>query len=294
MFCPNCKNNVVDGAEFCPFCGTNLKHIQQHINQLQSNNYEQSTSTSNKKITFIVSILIVLVLIVFAVVGANKLLNKNNDSSNSIETTDNNVKITGTVEKDTNLTYDKNGAFLMTIESVYTITGRGTVATGTIERGTIKVNDEVQIIGLNHEIITTTVTAINKFRKTLDSAEIGANVSITLKDVLETDIEVGQVLAKPNSIKTVTKFDANVYIFTTDEGGRYTPFFNNFRPDFYFWSNDIAGTISLTDGVKTVMPGDTVDLTVELSSNVAMEVGTEFRVRENGRTIGKGTVTKLY
>ena len=309
MFCPNCRNQIVDGAEFCPNCGTNLKQVQQQpMNNQPQNNYQQPTNNPKNKKSLIVPVLIVLILIVVAVFGANKFLNKNNDTKQT-ETVDNNQTIennddttnnssgdtTGTVDSNTNLNYDKDGAFLMTIEDVFTITGRGTVVTGRVERGTINLNDEVQIIGLDKEIKTTVVTGIEMFRKQLDYAEAGDNPGILLKKISRDEVERGQVLAKPNSIKASAKFEANVYVLSKEEGGRHTPFFNNYRPQFYFRTTDITGTITLPSGVEMVNPGDKdVKMTVELISNVAMEVGTEFSIREGGRTVGKGTVTKVY
>ena len=318
MFCPNCRNQVVDGAEFCPNCGTNLKQIQNQMqqpvqqpvyNNQPQNNYQQPMNNQNgNKKSILVPIIIVVVLAIAAVFGASKLMKKdtpvNNDTNNqqvqetnttnNDNTTNSNGNSTGTVDPNTNLTYDKDGAFLMAIEDVFTITGRGTVVTGRIERGTIKLNDEVQIIGLNHEIITTTVTGIEMFRKQLDYAEAGDNAGILLKDISRDDVERGQVLAKPNSIKAATKFDADVYVLTKEEGGRHTPFFNNYRPQFYFKTTDITGVVTLPSNVEMVSPGDNAKMMVELISNVAMEVGTEFSIREGGRTIGKGTVTKVY
>lgn len=318
MFCPNCRNQVVDGAEFCPNCGTNLKQIQNQMqqpvqqpvyNNQPQNNYQQPMNNQNgNKKSMLVPIILVVVLAIAAVFGASKLMKKdtpvNNDTNNqqvqetnttnNDNTTNSNGNSTGTVDPNTNLTYDKDGAFLMAIEDVFTITGRGTVVTGRVERGTIKLNDEVQIIGLNHEIITTTVIGIEMFRKQLDYAEAGDNVGILLKDVSRDDVERGQVLAKPNSIKAATKFDADVYILTKKEGGRGTPLFNNYRSQFYFKTTDITGVITLSSNVEMVSPGDNAKMTVELIRNVAMEVGTEFSIREGGRTIGEGTVTKIY
>lgn len=318
MFCPNCRNQVVDGAEFCPNCGTSLKQIQNQMqqpvqqpvfNNQPQNNYQHPINNQNgNKKSILVPIIIVVVLAIAAVFGASKLIKKdtpvNNDTNNqqvqetnttnNDNTTNSNGNSTGTVDPNTNLTYDKDGAFLMAIEDVFTITGRGTVVTGRVERGTIKLNDEVQIIGLNHEIITTTVTGIEMFRKQLDYAEAGDNAGILLKDISRDDVERGQVLAKPNSIKAATKFDADVYVLTKEEGGRHTPFFNNYRPQFYFKTTDITGVVTLPSNVEMVSPGDNAKMTVELISNVAMEVGTEFSIREGGRTIGKGTVTKVY
>ena len=280
MFCPNCRNQVVDGAEFCPNCGTSLKQIQNQMqqpvqqpvyNNQPQNNYQQPMNNQNgNKKSILVPIIIVVVLAIAAVFGASKLIKKdtpvNNDTNNqqvqetnttnNDNTTNSNGNSTGTVDPNTNLTYDKDGAFLMAIEDVFTITGRGTVVTGRVERGTIKLNDEVQIIGLNHEIITTTVTGIEMFRKQLDYAEAGDNAGILLKDISRDDVERGQVLAKPNSIKAATKFDADVYVLTKEEGGRHTPFFNNYRPQFYFKTTDITGVVTLPSNVEMVSPGD--------------------------------------
>lgn len=320
MFCPNCRNQVLDGAEFCPNCGTNLKQIQEQLNNpiqqpiqtntnqnINSNITQQSNNNRNNKKSVIVPIIIVAIVVIIAVFGASKLMKKDTTPSknNQVEENTNineNTEIqndtggntTGTVDPNTNLTYDKDGAFLMAIEDVFTITGRGTVVTGVVERGTINVNDEVQIIGLDHEIITTTVTGIEMFRKELDYAEAGDNAGILLKGVSREEVERGQVIAKPNSIKAATKFEAKVYALTKDEGGRHTPFFTNYRPQFYFRTTDVTGVITLPDGVEMVNPGDTVNMSVELIVNMAMEVGTEFSIREGGRTVGRGTVTKVY
>ena len=184
--------------------------------------------------------------------------------------------------------------FLMPVEDVFTITGRGTVATGRVEQGQIKVGEEVEIVGLKEEKGKTTVTGLEMFRKLLDFAEAGDNVGALLRGVQRSDIERGQVLAKPGSIHPHTKFQGHVYILKKDEGGRHTPFFNNYRPQFYFRTTDVTGVISLPEGVEMCMPGDNVDMDVELITPIAMDEGLRFAIREGGRTVGSGVVAKIY
>ena len=176
---------------------------------------------------------------------------------------------------------------------VFTITGRGTVATGRVERGTIKVGEEVEIVGLTEETAKTTVTGLEMFRKLLDFAQAGDNVGALLRGVQRSDIERGQVLAKPGSIHPHTKFAGQVYILKKDEGGRHTPFFNNYRPQFYFRTTDVTGVISLPEGVEMCMPGDNVTMDVELITPIAIEEGLRFAIREGGRTVGSGVVSKV-
>ena len=183
--------------------------------------------------------------------------------------------------------------FIMPVEDVFTITGRGTVATGRVERGTINTNDEVEIVGLTEEKRKVVVTGLEMFRKTLDYAEAGDNVGALLRGVSRDEIERGQVLAKPGSIHPHTKFRGQVYVLTKDEGGRHTPFFNNYRPQFYFRTTDVTGTISLPEGVEMCMPGDNVEMDVELITPIAIEVGLRFAIREGGRTVGSGAVIAI-
>ena len=183
--------------------------------------------------------------------------------------------------------------FLMPVEDVFTITGRGTVATGRVERGQLKMSDEVEIVGLKDEISKTVVTGIEMFRKLLDYAEAGDNIGALLRGVQRTDIERGQVLAKPGSIHPHTKFSGQVYVLTKDEGGRHTPFFNNYRPQFYFRTTDVTGVISLPEGTEMCMPGDNVTMDVELITPIAIEEGLRFAIREGGRTVGSGVVTAI-
>ncbi len=180
--------------------------------------------------------------------------------------------------------------FLMPVEDVFTITGRGTVATGRVERGQINTSEEVEIVGLTDEKRKVVVTGLEMFRKTLDYAEAGDNVGVLLRGVQRTEIERGQVLAKPGTIQPHTKFRGQVYVLTKDEGGRHTPFFNNYRPQFYFRTTDVTGTISLPEGVEMCMPGDNVEMDVELITPIAIEVGLRFAIREGGRTVGSGAV----
>ena len=183
--------------------------------------------------------------------------------------------------------------FLMPVEDVFTITGRGTVASGRIDRGTVKVGDEVEIVGLKDDIVKTTVTGVEMFRKTLDEGEAGDNIGALLRGVDRTQVERGQVLAKPGSIQTHKKFKGEVYVLTKDEGGRHTPFFSNYRPQFYFHTTDVTGVIELPEGVEMVMPGDNVELTVELIAPIAIEKGTKFSIREGGRTVGSGNISEI-
>ena len=183
--------------------------------------------------------------------------------------------------------------FLMPVEDVFTITGRGTVATGRVERGQLKMSEEVEIVGLNDETRKSVVTGIEMFRKLLDYAEAGDNIGVLLRGIQRTDIERGQVLAKPGSINPHTKFKGQVYVLTKDEGGRHTPFFNNYRPQFYFRTTDVTGVISLPEGTEMCMPGDNVVMDVELITPIAIEEGLRFAIREGGRTVGSGVVTAI-
>ena len=183
--------------------------------------------------------------------------------------------------------------FLMPIEDVFTITGRGTVATGRVERGRLNLNEEVEIVGLSDEKRKTVVTGIEMFRKLLDYAEAGDNIGALLRGIQRTDIERGQVLAKPGSIHPHTKFHGQVYVLTKDEGGRHTPFFNNYRPQFYFRTTDVTGVIALPEGTEMCMPGDNVEMDVELLKEIAIEPGLRFAIREGGRTVGSGVVTAV-
>ena len=183
--------------------------------------------------------------------------------------------------------------FLMPVEDVFTITGRGTVATGRVERGVIKVGEEVEIVGLREDKQKTTVTGLEMFRKLLDFAQAGDNVGALLRGVTREEIERGQVLSKPGSIHPHTKFQGQVYILKKDEGGRHTPFFNNYRPQFYFRTTDVTGVISLPEGVEMCMPGDNVTMDVELITPIAIEEGLRFAIREGGRTVGSGVVSKI-
>ena len=188
---------------------------------------------------------------------------------------------------------DTDKPFLMPVEDVFTISGRGTVATGRVERGTIHPNDEVEILGIREKVKKTVATSLEMFRKTLDFAEAGDNVGVLLRGVDRDEIERGQVLAKPGSVTCHKKFTAQVYVLTKDEGGRHTPFFNNYRPQFYFRTTDVTGVITLPEGTEMCMPGDNVEMTIELIHNVAMEQGLTFAIREGGRTVGSGRVATI-
>ena len=188
---------------------------------------------------------------------------------------------------------DTDKPFLMPVEDVFTITGRGTVATGRVERGVLHLNDEVEIVGIHEETRKTGVTGIEMFRKLLDEAQAGDNIGALLRGVQRTDIERGQCLCKPGSVKCHKKFTAQVYVLTKDEGGRHTPFFNNYRPQFYFRTTDVTGVCELPAGTEMCMPGDNVEMTIELIHPVAMEQGLRFAIREGGRTVGSGRVVSI-
>ena len=188
---------------------------------------------------------------------------------------------------------DTDKPFIMPVEDVFTITGRGTVATGRVEAGTLHLNEEVEIVGIREETRKTVVTGIEMFRKMLDEAQAGDNIGALLRGVQRTEIERGQVLAKPGSVKPHKHFTAQVYVLTKDEGGRHTPFFNNYRPQFYFRTTDITGVISLPEGTEMCMPGDNVEMTIELIHPIAMEQGLTFAIREGGRTVGSGRVATI-
>ncbi|NCT35789.1 elongation factor Tu [Bacillus sp. EB93] len=190
-------------------------------------------------------------------------------------------------------TRDTDKPFMMPVEDVFSITGRGTVATGRVERGQVKVGDVVDIIGFNEESKPTTVTGVEMFRKLLDYAEAGDNIGALLRGVSREDIQRGQVLAKPSTITPHTKFKAEVYVLSKEEGGRHTPFFTNYRPQFYFRITDVTGICNLPEGVEMVMPGDNIEMTVELIAPIAIEEGTKFSIREGGRTVGAGVVATI-
>lgn len=188
---------------------------------------------------------------------------------------------------------DKAKPFMMPVEDVFSITGRGTVATGRVERGEVRVGDEIEIIGIETETSKTTVTGVEMFRKLLDYAEAGDNIGALLRGVSREEIQRGQVLAKPGSITPHTNFKAETYVLSKEEGGRHTPFFNNYRPQFYFRTTDVTGIVTLPEGTEMVMPGDNVELTVELIAPIAIEDGTKFSIREGGRTVGAGVVSSI-
>ena len=188
---------------------------------------------------------------------------------------------------------DTDKPFLMPVEDVFTITGRGTVATGRVERGTLHLNDAVEIIGVKEEPQKTVVTGIEMFRKLLDEAQAGDNIGALLRGIQRTDIVRGQVVCKPGSVTCHSKFAAQVYVLTKDEGGRHTPFFNNYRPQFYFRTTDVTGVCNLPEGTEMCMPGDNIEMTIELIHPIAMEQGLGFAIREGGRTVGSGKVARI-
>ena len=188
---------------------------------------------------------------------------------------------------------DIDKPFLMPVEDVFTITGRGTVVTGRIERGVLKINAEIEIVGIKDSSSKTTVTGIEMFRKLLDEGRAGENVGLLLRGTKREDVERGQVICKPGSITPHTEFDANVYILSKEEGGRHTPFYDNYRPQFYFRTTDVTGVVHLPEGTEMVMPGDNTEMRVDLIQPIAMEEGLKFAIREGGRTVGAGRVTKI-
>ena len=188
---------------------------------------------------------------------------------------------------------DVDHPFLMPVEDIFSITGRGTVATGRVERGTVKVGDTVELVGLTNEVRDVVVTGVEMFHKLLDVAEAGDNIGLLLRGVQRDEIERGQVLAAPKTIKPHTKFKSEVYVLTKEEGGRHTPFFNGYRPQFYFRTTDVTGNITLEDGVEMVMPGDNARFNIELITPIAIEKGLKFAIREGGRTVGAGVVTEI-
>ena len=277
--------------------------VQQPV-QPMMNNMVQPTNNgkkSNKTLFIILGIIAVIVIVGVVFVMLNKKDNKESKdtntntevNTNSNSETNTNSNTSGSVDPNTNTSATADGAFLMPIEDVFTITGRGTVVTGRIERGTVKINDEIQIIGLDKEIKTAKVTGIEMFRKNLDSATVGDNAGIVLSGVTREDVQRGQVIAKPNSISAEKKFEAEIYLLTKDEGGRTTPIYNNYRPQFYFRTTDVTGVVAFPTGTDSVEPGTTITANCELVNGMAMEVGTEFTIREGGRTVGKGKVTKI-
>ena len=255
------------------------------------NSAQQPRKKSNSSLIIILIIAIIIGIFVLKPKGGNN----SNSNSNSNSTSNSNVESNSNSNTTTiNTNYDKDGAFLMPIDDVFTITGKGTVVTGKISRGTIKVNDEIEIIGLNHEVKTTIVTAISKSRQQVESAQIGESVGLTLKDVSREEIEEGQVVVKPNSIKETKSIEANVYFLTEGEGGRKTPIMSNYKPQVYIYNvSSVTGTVTLLNGKDSANPGDKVDISIELEKSVALEVGKEFTIREGGITVGKGTVTKV-
>ncbi len=325
MFCPKCGEHNAEGSGFCTKCGNNLSNVlnNESVQNVDSTNLATDNDNSsvssepiqsnvnhdmndNKKSNLIPIIVIVLVVAAGIFFGISKLVKKDNSSTNSdmkqntsseVDTNvdnDSSNSNQSTIDGSTDTTYDKNGDFLMSVEDVFSISGKGTVATGRVLRGTVKVGDKVQVIGLDHEIITTEVVDIQAFRQSMEYADAGNDAGLYLKDVERDDVVRGQVLAKPNSIKAYKKFDADIYFYSTKEGGRATAFFANYRPQFCFRTAVIAGGITLPSGVEMVNPGTNIKLTVELEVDVAMEVGDIFDVRDTGRTAGKGTVTKIY
>jgi elongation factor Tu len=188
---------------------------------------------------------------------------------------------------------DKDKPFLTAVEDVFTITGRGTVATGRVERGQLKAMEEVEIVGLSEAPRKTICTGIEMFRKSLDYCEAGDNVGLLLRGIGRDDIERGQVICKPGSIKPHTKFKGEVYVLSKEEGGRHTPFVSGYRPQFFFRTTDVTGTLELPEGVEMVMPGDNITMTIELISTIAIEQGSKFSIREGGRTVGAGTITEI-
>lgn len=247
---------------------------------MDQNNYiEVQQKKSNKNL-----IIVIFILILLGVVGVIIYMNGQDEVIDSENKEQNNA-----IEE-----IEKSNAFLLRIEDVFVITGRGLAVTGTIERGDISVGDTVQIVGLDKEVKEFTVGTIEIGRNVVKNATAGDTVGIILKDATRDDVEAGQVLAEPNTISAHKKFDADIYLYTGDEGGRHTPFFNNYRPQIYFATKGVTGIIELPEGVEMVNPGDNASVNINLVSSVAIEVGTEFLINEGGKVVGSGKVTKLY
>jgi len=261
----------------------NISTISNHsINKRQN-------KKGNTKILIII-VISIAIFIVGSVFVFNLFHNKNYEDLMTEENSSNTYE---NIHSSTNTVHDENENFLLRIEDTFTISGRGTCVTGTVERGVVKKNDEVQIIGLDKETITTTVSGIEIFKSDLEQASVGENVAIFLQDVERDQVQKGQVLAKPNSIAAVKSFEANLSVLSPEDGGRNTPFFDGFSPKFYFLTY-ISGTIKLPKDKEMIMPGESALVTIMLEKAIAMEVGTEFYVKEGGRTIAKGKVIKIY
>ncbi len=332
MACPKCGFHVTDDMIFCPECGTNLRQniqAQQLNSSLDGVTSEQedvqsnlSGSTNNRKNSnfskiFVVLIVIVLIIIAYSFMSSKGSSKANNsvDNSNQIEENEvfeennndgsinNNIenkkplitdeKIVGVVDPSTNLTYDKTGAFLMEIENVSTDSSGNVLVSGKIQRGIININDKVHLIGLDKEIKSVDVIGIEKDGNNINSAEFGDNVLLTISGVSSDDIQIGQAIIQPNSIKSITKYEAHVYLFTKEEGGRHTPIFTGYRPIIRFRTFRLKGEFSFSaDAIY--WGGDSLDTTIELENGIPLEVGTEFDVMESERIVGKGTVVKVY
>lgn len=296
MNCPFCRKVIVENSEFCPYCGNNIQQNKAITQAPLRNNLtgsQKQKKNSNYKLIIVIILIIIAILIGVWHMNKKKEIEKVTIDQGEQQEENKKPNVEGTLDKNINTEYDENGAFLMSIEDTVFVTGRGVIVTGKIERGTIKVGDEVQILGLNKKIKTTKVIGIEQFREVLDSAKIGDNVGIILEEIKQDEVERGQTLSEPNTIIATTKFEANAHILSKEEGGRHTPFFNNYKPQFYFHKNDITGTITLPDEIEKVNPGDDVKMTVELELNTAIEVDMDFSIREGGRTIGTGTITKV-
>ena len=329
-FCPNCGANLnqVQSQNQNVQIEQPVPNIQTASVQQQSYNeqssYNQEPPSKNEKKKFrLVPIIVVVILVIIGVVYVNKYFNKNSNNTTTEETNktieDNNYSNSDNenntiipVEKESNKAnskeiysetakaildkeneYDQNGSFLMQIEDVFTVTGKGTVVTGKVLRGSIHLNDKVEIIGLDHKPVIVTIMGIEIFKKDFDMTLAGENASIYISDVHSSEVERGQVLAKPNSVNVGNKFEANIYALSEEEGGRHTPFFTAYNPQIYFRTTDINGTISLLDGIEMVMPGDNAHISVSLEKSVAMEVGTIFKIHEGGRIVAVGEGPKI-
>ena len=293
MFVPKDKVDEVYNAAQNTYEKQKLENQNNNVNEVP----KKKQNLNFKTVLIICLIIFVVIYIAVSYINKTKETKRSNSeitttvNSESISTNSNALTTTTTI---TNEEYDKTGDFLLGVEDVFTISGKGTAASGKIERGIVKINDEIQIIGLNHETITTTVVGIlenNRINK--NEAEAGETVTLILKDISSSDVERGQVLAKPGSITQHTKFKCSVYVLKTEEGGRHTPFFTNYRPQFYFRTSDVTGVIELPEGVEMVNPGDNVEVDVELTTSVALEKGTRFDIREGGKIIGNGIVTDI-
>ena len=302
MRCPYCQAEVQGSGYFCQNCGASMptqteqptvQPIVEQANQVQQpiqSSFNNTSNNSNRRKKTSTGSTLIIILIIAAIFIGIKMFNKDSKSDNSESGKTNPTDVTTT---DDDVIVDSTDAFLLYVEDSFGLED-GIVVTGRVTRGSIKKGDKVQVIGMGKETINTEVTKIEQFRKEIDSAGEGENVGLYLKDVKRDEAVRGQAVVKPNTIKAHEEFEADLYFYTPEEGGRNIPFYNNFRPNFYFYTAEQAGIIEIPDDVEKVNPGDNVKIKVDLTEDVAIEVGSEFTIREGGKTLGEGTVTKVY